>query len=156
MKTKQCLACLQEKTEGNFHRSNNSRAADKLSLLCIECSAALPEREKVRIQTAEWRRNNPERSRSNQQNPHFQKTYGIGLEEYEARLTQQNGVCAICKKPSATRHQSGQLRWLSVDHNHATGQVRGLLCNSCNHGLGAFKDEISLLEAAIEYLKKHQ
>jgi len=156
MQTKTCLACKVEKTEGNFYRSNNSRAPDKRSLICVQCSSELSETEKTRIQTAEWRKNNPERSRANQQHGHFLKTYGIGLEEYEARLKHQNGVCAICKKPSSTRHQSGYLRLLSVDHDHSTGKVRDLLCSSCNHGLGAFKDDISLLQAAIEYLKKHE
>ena len=46
-------------------------------------------------------------------------------------------------------------RLLSVDHHHATGQMRGLLCNHCNVGLGNFKEDVSYLEAAIEYLKKH-
>src|SRR5579859_2601716 len=60
--------------------------------------------------------------------------YGLSLEQYDAMSVAQLGVCAICGEidPHGKR--------LSVDHNHETGQVRALLCNQCNVGLGIFKD----------------
>lgn len=70
--------------------------------------------------------------------------------EYVNLLASQFYECAICKAPAVQFD-----RLLSVDHHHATGQVRGLLCNHCNIGLGNFKEDVSYLEAAIEYLKKH-
>jgi len=59
-------------------------------------------------------------------------------------------VCVICEKscPSGRR--------LAVDHEHSTGTIRGLLCINCNKGLGNFKDNIELLEAAIQYLKNYK
>ena len=66
--------------------------------------------------------------------------------EYEALLEAQGGVCRICQGPDT----SG--RSLAVDHDHASGRVRGLLCGRCNLGLGTFKDDPALLAAAIEYL----
>ena len=65
---------------------------------------------------------------------------------------QQNGVCAICGKPE-TKVQYGKIQPLTVDHNHETGKVRGLLCFNCNIAIGKLKDDIVLLEKAIDYLK---
>ena len=67
--------------------------------------------------------------------------------EYKAMLDAQGGVCAICKeKPRGSR--------LAVDHLAGTDKVRGLLCNRCNLGLGHYKDDPDLLNAAIEYLQQ--
>ncbi len=68
--------------------------------------------------------------------------------EFEARLASQGGGCAIC----GTKTPGGRGRFV-VDHDHKTGVVRGLLCNLCNPALGLFKDNPSLLESAIRYLK---
>ena len=79
------------------------------------------------------------------------RRYGITLEDYNTLLEQQNGVCAICKNPE-TLTVKGKIVNLSVDHCHDTGVVRGLLCRSCNVGLGNFRDDVNLLETAISYL----
>lgn len=76
--------------------------------------------------------------------------YGIGGEEYAQLLENQGGVCAICGSPCPTGKD------LSVDHDHGTGAIRGLLCHHCNIGLGHFKDNPALLNAAIAYLGRHQ
>lgn len=77
------------------------------------------------------------------------RTYGLTVEEYDEILETQGGVCAICQNECATG------RRLAVDHDHETGIVRGLLCHTCNLGLGALKDDLSLLEAAAKYLIRH-
>lgn len=74
------------------------------------------------------------------------KRYNITPEKYQYLILQKS--CAICGKK-----ENG--RALDIDHNHETGKVRERLCLSCNTGLGKFKDNIYLLEAAIQYLKKH-
>lgn len=83
-------------------------------------------------------------------------TYGITIEEYESLLAAQSGVCALCGQ-TETRlvKRTGQPQLLCVDHCHKTGALRGLLCHNCNAGLGRFRDDISRLQAAISYLKKH-
>lgn len=73
--------------------------------------------------------------------------YGLTLADYNAMLAAQDMACAICGQRSD--------KPLHVDHDHETGEVRGLLCNSCNTGLGFFKDRIRLLAAAIVYLEEH-
>jgi hypothetical protein len=71
--------------------------------------------------------------------------YGITQAHYEEMLTSQDGKCAICKIVMDRPH---------VDHCHETQKVRGLLCTTCNQGLGMYKDNIELLEKAISYLKE--
>ncbi len=78
------------------------------------------------------------------------KSYGIDSEEYDRLLCLQSGVCAICKRPEACKRR-GKILPLSVDHDHATGKVRGLLCTICNRGLGCFKDNPELLRSAAAY-----
>ena len=66
----------------------------------------------------------------------------------------QNGNCAICNTSyGGTTHHKRRI--LSIDHDHLTGSVRGLLCNNCNKALGLFKDNIKILEKAIKYLQEN-
>ncbi len=76
-------------------------------------------------------------------------THGLTLERFDVMLVEQDGVCKICGK----KQHSSRSPHLFVDHDHETGEVRGLLCNGCNFGLGAFQDNIDSLEKAILYLK---
>jgi hypothetical protein len=73
--------------------------------------------------------------------------YGISLDDFNELLNKQNHSCAICK----TEHPMGY-GW-HVDHSHKTGQVRGILCQQCNQGLGLFNENISTIEKAIKYLE---
>lgn len=69
--------------------------------------------------------------------------YNIDYEQYKALMEKQSGLCAICKERAA----------VDIDHDHKTDVVRGLLCRSCNVGLGQFKDDIEMLEKALAYLR---
>lgn len=87
-----------------------------------------------------------------QRNKYLQRKYGITQEQYLQMFQEQEGACWICH-----REPKPGKRPLCVDHNHKTGEVRGLLCMRCNLGLGtrAFRDNISYLLKAAEYLKIH-
>ena len=74
--------------------------------------------------------------------------YGITLKEYDSLYARQNGKCAICGT-----EQWGD-RGPFVDHDHDTGEVRGILCSKCNYALGLFGDSLTLITLAAEYLKK--
>ena len=74
------------------------------------------------------------------------KKFGISQEEYVFLLEKQEGVCAICRGNCS--------KSLAVDHNHETKNVRGLLCNRCNRGIGFLKDNVLFLQRAIDYIKK--
>ncbi len=88
------------------------------------------------------------------QSSQLRQKYGITLAEYDTMLTVQNGLCAICGKPE-TATRKGAILKLSIDHSHSSGAIRSLLCNCCNSGIAFFKENPDLLQAAIDYLKKH-
>lgn len=74
--------------------------------------------------------------------------YGLTQDQFNALLRKQNGLCALCRA-----EQPGTRDW-SVDHDHITGQVRGLLCSRCNTGLGQFRDDPELLTRAARYVRR--
>ncbi|WP_299950948.1 endonuclease VII domain-containing protein [uncultured Modestobacter sp.] len=77
---------------------------------------------------------------------HLKRRYGITADQADAMLVDQGGVCALCRTAPAAH----------VDHDHATGGVRELLCFNCNGGLGQFKDDPALLRAAARYVEAHR
>ena len=79
----------------------------------------------------------------------IKRTYGITYDEYVKLHESQNGKCAICESEISSSRSTK----LFIDHDHATGVVRGLLCSKCNHGLGLFNDDERFLLNAIKYLK---
>lgn len=78
----------------------------------------------------------------------LKQKYNLTEEEYNDLLEEQNGQCLICGETPEEP--------LAVDHDHATGVVRGLLCPQCNRGLGHFRDNIDYLQAAITYLARQR
>lgn len=82
-------------------------------------------------------------------NPFRERLYGLSREDYAELVADQNGVCAVCGRGSEDRA-------LAVDHDHASGGIRGLLCAPCNTGLGVFRDDPDLLRKAIAYLGAHR
>ena len=115
---------------------------------------------RLRAQQNEWRENNRETYRAGAKKYYKKnresilarerkRNYGISEEEYNALLEKQRGRCAICLGDSTRNTRTWSFH---VDHDHATGQVRGLLCSSCNLGLGHFGDDPIRLQAAAKYL----
>lgn len=126
-KEKKCGRCNAVKTINDFHKCksrNDGRAAH-----CRSCWA--------KYRSDWWMLNK----------------FGITQDEYDAMLAGQNGGCAICGSRDGMI-RSGQVLRLSVDHCHETNRVRGILCNSCNNGLGRFKDDPELLRRAADYLEQ--
>lgn len=104
-------------------------------------------REKIREQTREHYQKNRERMRDRR----LRRAFGISAEDYQEMLTAQEGKCDICKVESLPGRKAMQ-----VDHSHATGRVRGLLCGACNSCIGMVNDSVEILQSAIEYLTKHK
>jgi len=77
---------------------------------------------------------------------HLRRRYGITAEEFDVMFESQGGLCAICRTAPAAH----------VDHDHDTGAVRELLCFNCNGGLGQFKDDPEVLQAAAHYVLRHR
>ena len=113
---------------------------------CTQCGAtkSLDKFEKNRNKCRECRKHTPEYNR----NWKYKKKYGISLDEYNEILASQNNECCIC----GTNDPGGPGSTFTVDHNHKTEEVRGLLCSNCNRGLGFFKDNPDHLFAATKYL----
>lgn len=87
---------------------------------------------------------------------HLKKEFGLTLEDFNSLLVQQDGVCAICREPEKSVHKSGTPKDLSVDHDHKTGAIRGLLCWVCNTGIGKLRDSPDLLRTAANYIEKYR
>ncbi len=80
------------------------------------------------------------------------KGFGLTEADFDRMLRAQHGVCAICKRPERKKNY----KTLCIDHAHATGVVRGLLCAACNTGLGMFQDSPELLQSAAAYARKYE
>jgi hypothetical protein len=95
-------------------------------------------------------RNRPNKEEK-KRHQHLKELYGLTHDQYTEKLASQNGVCAICGNGHSGRLNA---KHLSVDHDHDTGMVRGLLCSKCNMGIGYFKENHEILQKAIDYLDK--
>lgn len=131
---KKCPKCGVEKPLSEYHKDKNSK--DGRSRACAVCATN---------QSKEWYRKNPQVKR----NASLLREYGISLEQFENMKIMQDGKCAICKNKFKDSVDT------CVDHDHATKQVRALLCNHCNRAIGLFKESASNLKSALKYLKKY-
>ena len=109
------------------------------------------------IKKQKERARHKEHLRLNQRSRVLIKKYSITLDEYNELLAKQNGVCAICaREETIIDLRYGKVRCLSVDHCHASLKVRALLCQRCNHVIGAIHESPELLFKMIEYLNRHK
>ena len=127
---KVCKKCLCGLSLDNFGIDKSKD--DGISIYCKSCN-----RDKSKQRKPESRKNTSLKAK-----------YGITLEEYDKMFVAQGGLCKICF--TATDKP------LVVDHCHTSLKVRGLLCSTCNAGLGMFYDQISNLAEAIKYLKESE
>lgn len=109
----------------------------------IEHAAAIAARKK------EYRTNNKESYNLKGRWRTIKRKYGLTEKDWNDMFSSQEGRCAICRT-----HQQDLKEPLYVDHDHATGKVRGLLCGTCNTGIGMLKDSIEILEQAVSYIKE--
>lgn len=134
-----CRAC-----RAAYHREWASTRREKLKDYLREY-AKLP---KNKAKQAEWRKKNSDYVRNYNRNYALQKKYGLTSLDYARMVAEQGGHCASCGGDPTDRG-------LVVDHCHATGKVRALLCEPCNLGLGNFKDSPELLRLGAIYIEKH-
>ena len=104
-----------------------------------------------KFRNSEYRKRHPKRASECTKEAKRNLLYGLSPKEYKRLLAHQKGLCAICRNPE-THKVRGYLTSLSVDHNHITGLVRGLLCRACNRAIGMLKDDPQLCENARKYL----
>ena len=152
--TKTCTKCKVEKSVSEFHKHSGTK--DGLSGWCKECRKEAHRKDYIKHKTR-YQKQRKEYYQKNKKR--FAKKwlldkYNIDEKQLDIALDKRkDGVCAICGKPAEeSKNSTGDGFALKVDHNHETGEVRGLLCTQCNLGLGFFNDSIENLILAIGYL----
>ncbi|HEY5267768.1 MAG TPA: endonuclease VII domain-containing protein [Candidatus Saccharimonadales bacterium] len=139
---KKCSICKLEKPYEDFNKDQTVK--DGYNRRCRSCAKAEHQR---------WYDKDPERARRiwreaygryDSRNKRYKRKYKISAEEVDRLLFVQDYKCAICKKVFENN--------FNVDHNHSTNVVRGLLCTSCNQGIGMLRDDVTILRSAINYL----
>ena len=141
LETRVCRVCGEEKNlldDYYFVRKDRSLP----SSYSYECKACTIER------TTNYNKRNSNSVRSQ----YLKRNYGLTFEEFDSMLSKQDNCCAICKG----KEPYGRHKRFTVDHNHKTGEVRGLLCNRCNTALGLVEDNIHTLKSMIQYLESHE
>jgi hypothetical protein len=124
--TKTCNVCKETKQVSEFYPTYKKEG--QLRASCKECT---------KLGTSAYQR---------------QKKFGLSPSDFSEMVMKQNGACAIC---GCTDTGSKRTASLNIDHCHETGEVRGLLCHSCNLVLGHAKDNTEVLQRAIDYINSH-
>jgi dCMP deaminase len=122
-----CSLCKTEKDDSKFHKRILPSGNVSLRSGCIDCN------KKYRNIDLEYKN-------------HLKRTYDLSKEEYDFMLKKQGNKCAICSRSNEKR--------LSVDHDHITNEIRGLLCTSCNRAIGVLGDDLDGVERALHYLNR--
>lgn len=158
---KRCSKCGELKDLEAFYRARanpDGRRPD-----CKACFDArrkrwyLKNRKREIARVRAWQQANPDRVKASQDRNrdrrnaqmreiHLRNKFGLTPGEYDAILEAQGGVCALCESPPTPGIS------LHVDHDHGTGEVRGLLCMRCNNALGLFREDPDLLKRAARYV----
>lgn len=140
-----CSKCKETKLLEDFaKRSGSSSVHNKIRSICRQC---------YQLHARTWPSRRSEAKRIANKNRkkvyrHHIKVQGVGHERFQAMLDAQNGVCAVCGNTNGKRQ-------LCVDHCHATGKVRGLLCGNCNLALGNLKDDPQRIANLLAYILKY-
>lgn len=162
--TKVCSVCRKEKDTCEFHKCHGYR--DGLQAACKVCKLAQNRRwresnpEKVRTSKKGYRERNHDVLRENQRaymeshkveiaecrrRWNLSKRYGISMADFAEIIDRQGGGCAVCGRSGGRQ---------CVDHDHKTGEVRGILCVRCNVAIGSLGDDVSGLMRAVRYLER--
>jgi len=157
MNTKICSKCGIEYPATTEYFSSEKRYKGGFHCYCRKCA---------NINSKNWQKKNPgynkewnkklkEKNPDYYQEKNLRNSYNLSLKDYNKMFEQQNGLCAICGLPESAKYRD-KIKKLGVDHNHNTGEIRGLLCHKCNPAIGMLNvDNLGILnlEKAIEYLK---
>lgn len=164
MDTKVCSTCkVSYLSTSEFFNKDSSRK-DGLYPVCKSCSRKAKKESNTRVReklgdekylarrrkyVKTYNARHPERVKRSARNTSLKRKFGITLDDYHRLSKEQRGLCKICSQKYETKR-------MHVDHCHATGKIRGLLCGNCNTGLGLFGDNVDLLQSAINYLGENK
>lgn len=145
--TRECRKCNEVKPIDDFYLKKSATTVSGFhrKWSCKACDSSL---------ARQWSKGNPDRARLNKWRSDLKVKYGINEEQWWEIFDKQGGCCAICEERETSRHSSGTVFRMSVDHCHTTGKIRGILCNNCNRAVGLLKDNAQLLRKAADYLER--
>ena len=135
---KKCTKCGIEKPLSEFHKDRTTKTG--VRSMCKTCYSDFH---------SSYYQNNTEKVKLKNKKQWLKRKYNMEINQFQSIKIKQKGNCAICN----TKLEDGFL--VHVDHDHETGNVRGILCRWCNTGLGNFKDSMVNLKSALRYLKKY-
>ena len=160
------MECICGWQAGTFcRRADGERAygAHLLSALprCLRCGEPVPPYRVSKLRSSlcrscsyrsarEWKLQHPKQWERHARRSHLKRHYGLTPEAFDRIFDEQGRTCAICGAEEAKDERGFRPH---VDHCHATGRVRGILCGRCNKGLGLFHDDAGLIKRAISYLE---
>jgi hypothetical protein len=149
---KVCSKCKENKPVSAYHNDRlNKRGINNFCKECVNARLRTPEALAYRR-----KRGSTEAVKEKLRNYYYKKTYGITYGAYCLMVRVRKGKCGICSRiPTRESSRIGHDH-LVIDHDHKDGLIRGLLCESCNKGIGLFGDNPELLEKAADYLEAHQ
>ena len=138
---RECSVCQKYKllNTDNFFRSSIAIAG--FGYRCKPCD---------KIAKSNWYKKNKERATMSSKNRTWKHKFGVTVEWYKTQLMAQNGCCAICR---SDKNKGRFGTYFVIDHNHSSGKIRGLLCNTCNRTLGMFKEDPAILRRGAEYIE---
>jgi hypothetical protein len=148
--TKVCTRCGKRKPVTDFYVKKGKGGGQYRYGHCKACHQKI---------TDQWRIDNREKFNTYMRRNAKKRRYGLTLEEYDARFVAVGFKCEVCLKPGRPdRYQDlaeGEVQ-LHLDHDHETGELRGILCTNCNNGLGRFEDDLERLRRLVVYLERYR
>lgn len=142
---KPCSKCREVKPLDSFFNDRSSR--DGKQWRCKAC-----QQKYTQAATKRWRQTNRATYQVSKHKSQIKRKYGLGLDELQTRLVVQGGTCGICGR-AIEFGATDKINKPHIDHNHQSGAFRGLLCLTCNTGIGMLGDSPELLRAALAYLE---
>jgi Recombination endonuclease VII len=140
--TKTCAQCKQEQPLSEFYTNRRDK---RLGSYCKTCTKRNSRQRYVGLSDAEKLLVAKKAKASK---------YGMTLTEFDAYVDAHDDFCDICGREEDTKRKAVWTRGLTLDHCHATGKVRGMLCSRCNCAMGHVREDISVLEKMIQYLQR--
>lgn len=142
-----CSKCKKEKPLVEFCKDRSEK--DGLNHTCRACAKINSQkyfsnpvnREKSAKAALKYKKENETHFKKYAREYRLNKYYNLSLEDYDKMFEAQNGCCAICGQPETTTTKFGATRLISIDHDHKTGKIRGLLCTYCNTRLGWYEEQ---------------
>lgn len=149
MSGKTCARCKEHLPHENFCR--NKQQKDGYDVYCRSCRGKMMATPEHRATQRAWHHKN----KIQVSHKLMEKKYGMSWEDYTKLYEAQGGRCKICgtDKGGLPKKLDSHIERFAIDHDHHTGEVRGLLCNRCNRAIGMFEDNPELLNNAVKYLQ---